>query len=80
ASKIKIRIAREVLLMEMILEGVLAIQVGENPRILKEKLNIFLPPDSGKEKKALKKDNVKPFPSSNPGKKTAEPVRKEARM
>jgi chemotaxis protein MotA len=80
ASKIKIRIEREVLLMEMILEGILAIQVGENPRILREKLNIFLPPDNGKEKKAPKKDNVKPFPSSNPGQKTAEPKRKEARM
>jgi len=80
ASKIKIRIEREVLLMEMVLEGVLAIQIGENPRILREKLSIFLPPDTGKEKKAQKKDNVKPFPNSNSGNKTAEPVRKEARM
>ncbi|HPT68626.1 MAG TPA: flagellar motor protein [Syntrophomonas sp.] len=80
ASKIKIRIAREVLLMEMIMEGVLAIQVGENPRILREKLNIFLPPDTGKKKTALKKDNVKPFPNSNSDKKNAEPIRKEARM
>ncbi len=79
ASKIKIRIEKEVLLMEMILEGILAIQVGENPRILREKLSIFLPPDDGKKKKVLIKDNVKPFPNSNTGKKT-EPVRREARM
>lgn len=80
AAKIKIRIKREVLLMEMILEGVLAIQIGENPRLLREKLNIFLPPDTGKKDKQPKKDNVKPFPTSNPGEKTVEPVRKEARM
>jgi chemotaxis protein MotA len=44
ASKIKVKIKKEILLMEMILEGILSIQVGENPRILREKLGGFLPP------------------------------------
>jgi chemotaxis protein MotA len=80
ASKIKIRIKREVILMEMILEGVLAIQIGENPRLLREKLSIFLPPDAIKENPVQNKDNVKDFPTSNTNSKTAEPLRKEARM
>jgi chemotaxis protein MotA len=30
-------------------EGVLAIQAGENPRIVEEKLKVFLPPEQRKE-------------------------------
>lgn len=45
ANKIKIKTKRETLLMEMILEGISSIQVGENPRVLREKLTIFLPPE-----------------------------------
>ncbi len=44
-TKIKIKTAREVLLMELILEGILSIQAGENPRVIKEKLMTFLPAD-----------------------------------
>lgn len=43
-TKIKNKTQKEAHLMEMILEGILSIQVGENPRILREKLTIFLPP------------------------------------
>ncbi len=78
ASKLKIRIKREILLMDIILEGVLAIQIGENPRLLREKLSILLPHETGKKDKQPKKDNVKPFPA--PGPQTTNPVRKEARM
>ncbi len=46
ATKIKIKIKRETLLMEMILEGILSIQVGENPRVLREKLGGFLLPEA----------------------------------
>lgn len=46
ATKIKIKIKSEVLLMEMILEGIASIQVGENPRVLREKLTILLPPET----------------------------------
>jgi chemotaxis protein MotA len=45
ASKIKNITQKEVLLMEMILEGILSIQIGQNPRVLREKLKIFLPPE-----------------------------------
>lgn len=46
ATKIKIKTAKEVLLMEMVLEGILSIQAGENPRVIKEKLMTFLPPEA----------------------------------
>lgn len=42
-TKIKVKTAKEVLLMEMILEGVLSIQAGENPRVIQEKLMTFIP-------------------------------------
>ena len=34
----------EVLLREMIMEGILSISKGENPRIIEEKLNSYVPP------------------------------------
>ncbi|CQB51999.1 MotA/TolQ/ExbB proton channel [Syntrophomonas zehnderi OL-4] len=42
-TKIKVKTGRDILLMEMILEGILSIQAGENPRVIKEKLLTFLP-------------------------------------
>jgi chemotaxis protein MotA len=45
----------EVLCRELMVEGILSIQAGENPRIVEEKLKVFLPPnmrkalDEGKE-------------------------------
>lgn len=45
-TKIKIKSAKEVLLMELILEGILSIQAGENPRVIREKLMTFLPPQT----------------------------------
>ncbi|WP_419785778.1 motility protein A [Pseudodesulfovibrio sp.] len=44
AGKLKTRSKEEVLLREMIMEGILAISKGENPRIIEEKLNSYLPP------------------------------------
>lgn len=44
ANKLKVRSAEEVLLRQVIIEGVLSIQAGDNPRILEEKLRSFLPP------------------------------------
>jgi len=43
AEKLRARAAKQILLKRMILEGVLSIQAGENPRILEEKLKSFLP-------------------------------------
>lgn len=43
-NKLKIRSATELLEREIIMEGLLSIQAGENPRIIEEKLKAFLPP------------------------------------
>lgn len=46
ATKIKGKSAKDVLLMELVLEGILSIQAGENPRVIREKLMTFLPPQT----------------------------------
>lgn len=48
-NKIKVKTKRELLLMEMILEGILSVQAGENPRVIREKLMTFLSEDIKKE-------------------------------
>ncbi|SCG83444.1 putative 29,3 kDa protein in ccpA 3'region ORF1 [Proteiniborus sp. DW1] len=45
ANKLKGKSSDEVLVKELMLEGLLSIQAGENPRIIEEKLKTFLPPD-----------------------------------
>jgi chemotaxis protein MotA len=42
ANKVKNQSARELLYKEMILEGILSIQAGENPRVIEQKLYTFL--------------------------------------
>lgn len=42
ANKLRVRSEQEVLIMEVMVQGVLSIQAGENPRIVEEKLNAFL--------------------------------------
>lgn len=42
ASKIKIRSAEEISELELMLEGILALQAGENPQLIKKKLTSFL--------------------------------------
>lgn len=44
ANKLKIKSSEEILYKEIIVEGILSIQAGENPRIIEEKLKVFLPP------------------------------------
>lgn len=44
ASKLKLRSSEEILLKEVMIEGILSIQAGENPRIIEEKLKAFLAP------------------------------------
>jgi chemotaxis protein MotA len=48
AAKLKNRSKEEVLVRGMILEGILCISKGENPRIIEEKLNSYLPPKQRK--------------------------------
>lgn len=44
ANKLKQKDKDEAVAREIIVEGILAIQAGENPRIVREKLESFLPP------------------------------------
>ncbi|HAA90247.1 MAG: MotA/TolQ/ExbB proton channel [Thermoanaerobacterales bacterium 50_218] len=44
AGKLKVRTSEEVLLREVMIEGILSIQAGENPRIVEEKMKVFLAP------------------------------------
>jgi len=44
AVKLSIKSKDEVLIREIMIEGLLSIQAGENPRIIEEKLKAFLPP------------------------------------
>lgn len=54
-NKLKVKSQLEVTLMELILEGILSIQAGENPRVIKEKLMTFLPPQ---DRRALIRDEA----------------------
>ncbi len=51
-AKLKIKVESEIILMEMILEGILSIQAGENPRVIREKLMTFLPAEIKEELQA----------------------------
>ncbi len=44
ASKMVIKSGQEMLLKEVVIEGLLSIQAGENPRVIEEKLKSFLAP------------------------------------
>ena len=44
AGKLELRSSEEVKFKTLILEGVISIQSGVNPRILEEKLNALIPP------------------------------------
>ncbi|MBI3271525.1 MAG: MotA/TolQ/ExbB proton channel family protein [Planctomycetes bacterium] len=44
ARKLDLRSREETLLKEMIIRGVMSIQSGDNPRIVEQKLRIYLPP------------------------------------
>lgn len=44
SNKVNLKSKEEVLVREIMVEGLLSIQAGENPRIIEEKLKAFLPP------------------------------------
>ena len=44
ATKLKANNAEEVTVKEVVIEGLLSIQAGENPRVIEEKLKSFLAP------------------------------------
>ncbi|MCK4388872.1 MAG: motility protein A [Desulfobacterales bacterium] len=49
AGKLRARSSEEVLIKEMVIEGVICLSNGENPRILEQKLQAFLPPSQREE-------------------------------
>ena len=44
AGKLKVRTRRELLTKEVIIEGILSIQSGDNPRVVEQKLKAFIAP------------------------------------
>ncbi|WP_459841640.1 motility protein A [Halanaerocella petrolearia] len=46
AEKLKVKSEEEILIRQVMIEGILSIQAGENPRIVEEKLKAFLAPNS----------------------------------
>jgi chemotaxis protein MotA len=44
AGKLELRSSEEILVKEMVIDGIMAIQSGDSPRIVEEKLKSFLSP------------------------------------
>lgn len=57
-AKLKYKSGAEVLLKEVMIEGLLSIQAGENPRVIEEKLKSFLSPSR---REALKEESGENF-------------------
>ncbi|MBU5314233.1 MotA/TolQ/ExbB proton channel family protein [Tissierella carlieri] len=55
AKKLNVRSKSEVLIKELMIEGLLSIQAGENPRIIEEKLKTFIPPEM---RSSIKKEQL----------------------
>ncbi|QZY56757.1 motility protein A [Crassaminicella profunda] len=58
AAKLKLRSREEILIKEVMVEGLLSIQAGENPRIIEVKLKSFLAPKQRKESQDTNKESV----------------------
>lgn len=58
ATKLKNRTKQEVLIRELMIEGILSIQAGENPNILGQKLKAFLAPKLREPKAEVGEANV----------------------
>jgi chemotaxis protein MotA len=52
AGKLKVRTRMEMLVKEVIIEGILSIQSGDNPRVVEQKLMAFVSPSMRKERAA----------------------------
>jgi len=65
AGKLKTRTADEVLVKQAIIEGMIMIQAQSNPRFIRQKLVVFLPPEmrdsisDQKEKRSLEYEEAK---------------------
>jgi chemotaxis protein MotA len=54
-SKLKVRHQDEMLIRQVMIEGILSIEAGDNPRITEEKLKVFMPP---KARAGVERDKV----------------------
>lgn len=68
ANKLKLKSAQEVLMREVMIEGILSIQAGDNPRIVEEKLKAFLPPSV---REAVRTESRRRAPAAEPAGETA---------
>jgi chemotaxis protein MotA len=71
AGKLKSKSEEESQNRYMQLEGIIAIQAGENPRIVRDKLTAYLPPSEIKGEKEAGKGADKKAPATNAGKAQA---------
>lgn len=58
AGKLELKSDEEVFMKQIIIEGVIGVQSGQNPRILKEKLSAFLSSDMRKRRNEVNEDTV----------------------
>lgn len=60
ANKLRVRLGTKLLEKEMIIEGVCSIRNGQNPKMLREKLNVYMQSDPKAQKNAQKKGKEAP--------------------
>ena len=58
AGKLKLRSSEELLIKEVMIEGILSIQAGENPRIVGEKMKAFLEPKERVRLEKLREEGI----------------------
>ena len=71
ANKLKALSTEEIEQRELVLEGILAVQAGENPRIIGEKLRSYLPPVKAKQERQRDADRPAPEPRAVPSEEPA---------
>ncbi|PKK91377.1 MAG: motility protein A [Candidatus Wallbacteria bacterium HGW-Wallbacteria-1] len=57
SNKLKIKSEEELLYKQMMLEGLLSIQAGDNPRVVEEKLKAYLEPDNSVSSQSAQDDD-----------------------
>ncbi|MCL5054577.1 MAG: MotA/TolQ/ExbB proton channel family protein [Firmicutes bacterium] len=77
AGKLRLRNQDETMMKEMILEGIMSIQSGDNPRLLKEKLKTFLPSKTEAKPKIQKVKKTGLFKGQSGGPKKVDKTEEE---
>jgi len=65
AGKLKVKSEEEIMIKEVMIEGILSIQAGENPRIVEEKLQAFLSTGPAPEISGEEEDEIEMVVDSN---------------